>query len=100
MGYGISNSKILAECDRLANTVRFLRSPRKAKGTRGHNPDNKYAPWRSKKRLLRRQLVAAGVILRSGRSWVKYKKEAKKAYRQYQQDETMGGMLDAKPAVS
>lgn len=94
MGFGISNSKVLAECDRKASTVMFLRSPRKAKGTRGHNPDNQYATWRSAKRSLRRQLTKAGVILRSGRSWVKYKKGALKAYRQYQEDKTMGGMLE------
>ena len=75
--------------------VMFLPCPRKVKGTRGHNPENKYAAWRSPKRLLRRQLIKAGVILASGRAWVKYKKSAQKAYRQYQTDETMGGMLDA-----
>ena len=76
--------------------VKFLPCPRQKEGTRGHNPDNVYAQWRSPKRSLRRQLTKAGVILRSGRSWVKYKKSAQKAYRQYKQDETMGGLLDAK----
>jgi len=80
--------------DRHGMIFLFLPTPRKAKGTRGHHPKNAYATWRSPKRLLRRQLIKAGVILRSGRSWVKYKKSAQKAYRQYKQDETMGGLLE------
>jgi hypothetical protein len=77
--------------------VMYLPCPRKLKDTRGHHPDNEYAKWRSPKRSLRRQLVTAGVILKSGRSWIKYRKSAAKAYRQYQDDQTMGGILEANP---
>ena len=89
MGYGISNSKKLAECDRKANTVRFLRSPRRAKGTRGHNPDNQYATWRSPMREARRKI---GWL--TGRQWVKFRKFGQKMYRKMQDAKTMGGMID------
>lgn len=78
MGFGISNSKILAECDRKAGTVLFLRSPRKTKGTRGHNPDNKYAIWRAPLREARRKM---GWPL--GRQWVKFRKFGSKAYKKF-----------------
>ena len=74
--------------------VLFVPCPRKLKGTRGHNPENHYARWRSPRRSLRRQLTKAGVILHSGRAWRRYKKDAKRMYRAYQQDATLGGMLD------
>ena len=87
MGYGISNSKVLAECNRKADTVRFLRCPRKLKATRGHNPDNKYAKWRNPLRDARRKF---GKI--SGRQWVKFRKYGQKAYRQYVKTQTDRGM--------
>ena len=87
MGYGISNSKILAECDRKANTVRFLRSPRKAKGARGHNPEATYASWRAPMREARR---AIGWL--TGRQWIKFRKFGTKAYRQHQASFTDRGM--------
>lgn len=90
MGYGISNSEILAKCDRKANTVMFLRSLRKAKETRGHHPDNKYAQWRSPMRDARRKI---GPI--SGRQWVKFRKFGSKAYRAFKNQQTMGGIIDA-----
>jgi len=91
VGFGISNSKILAECDRKAATVQFLRSPRKVKDTRGHNPENKYAFWRSPMREARR---AVGWI--SGRQWAKFRKFGQKAYRKYQA-QGAGGAIDANP---
>ena len=89
MGYGISNSKVLAECDRKANTVLFLRSPRKLPGTRGHNPDTQYARWRSPMRDARRQV---GPI--SGRQWVKFRKFGSKAYRAFKAKQSMEGIIN------
>jgi hypothetical protein len=58
--------------------IRFLPSPRKAPGTRGHNPDNQYAAWRSPMRDARRE-----VGWPSGRQWVKFRKFGSKAYRKH-----------------
>ncbi len=87
MGFGISNSKILAECDRKTNTIRFLRSPRKLKENRGHNPDNKYAVWRNPMREARRKIRWP-----SGRQWVKFRKFGSKAYRRHILEQEARGM--------
>lgn len=65
MGFGISNSPILAECDRKAATVLFL-------------PASKYMPWRNPMRDARRQMGWP-----SGRQWVKVRKFGAKAYRKF-----------------
>lgn len=72
--------------------VMFLRSPRKAKGTRGHNPECKYAAWRSPMREARRKLGWP-----TGRQWVKFRKFGTKAYKKWQA-EGAGGTIDANPA--
>ena len=89
MSHGISNSKILAKCDVKAGTVMFLSSLRKEKGTRGHNPTNRYALWRSPMRDARRQV---GPI--SGRQWVKFRKFGQKAYKKFMEQKTLGGMIE------
>ena len=91
MGYGISNSKVLAECDQKANTVRFLQSPRKTKGSRGHNPANQYAAWRNPMREARRKIGWP-----SGRQWVKFRKFGSKAYRNFKASGAGGAINDAK----
>lgn len=88
MGFGISNSKVLAECDRKANTVMFLRSPRKEKDKRGHHPDNQYAVWRSTMREARRKV---GHL--SGRQWVRFRKFGAKAYRAFKAKQLMEGII-------
>ena len=93
MGHGISNSKVLAECDLKAGTVMFLRSPRKADGTRGHHPDNSYAVWRNPLRDARRKLGGM-----SGRQWTLFRKYGQKAWRQMQRETTMGGTIEADAA--
>ena len=70
--------------------VMFLRSPRKQPGTRGHNPDNQYATWRAPMREARRKLGWP-----SGRQWVKFRKFGTKAYKKYQEEKTMGGLIAA-----
>lgn len=60
----------------------FLPSPRKLKGTRGHNPDNQYAAYRSPMRDARRQVNWPG-----GRQWVKFRKFGAKAYRKWKSEQ-------------
>jgi len=65
----------------LTNTILFLRSPRRdPEGPRGHNQNNEYAKWRNPKRSLRRKLIEAGVDVRSGRAWRRYRKAATAAF--------------------
>lgn len=89
MAHGISNSEALAECDRKANTVMFLRSPRKEKGKRGHHPDNKYALWRSPMREARRKV---GHL--SARQWVRFRKFGAKAYRAFKAKQLTEGIIN------
>lgn len=66
----------------------FLRSPCKEPGARGHHPDNQYAKWRNPLRDARRKF---GKI--SGRQWVKFRKYGQKAFKKYQEEKTMGGLI-------
>ena len=67
--------------------IRFLWCPRKAAGTRGHNPENEYAAWRSPLRDARRKLGWP-----SGRQWRKFRKFGQKAYRQHVATQTDRGI--------
>ena len=73
--------------------IRFLPSPRKAPGTRGHNPDNQYAQWRSPMREARRS-----VGWPSGRQWIKFRKFGSKAYRAYRDSCAGGTISEANPS--
>jgi len=61
-------------------------------------PSSEYSKWRNPKRSLRRQLIKAGVISKSGRQWTRYRKEAVRAYKADRDARAMEGVIDANPS--
>ena len=70
--------KVYKAVDRHGMIYLFMPSPRKTRGTRGHNPLCRYAEFRSPMREARRE-----VQWPSGRQWVKFRKFGLKAYRKH-----------------
>lgn len=92
---GDRRPQALKGVDRHGMIFIFLPCPQKAEDSRGHNPNNTYATWRNPMRDARRQ-----VGWPSGRQWRKFRKFGQKAYRAYQEAQTMGGIIDPAPAES
>ncbi len=79
--------KVYRVVDKYGMIFTYLPCPRKLRGTRGHNPDNKYAFWRKPMREARRKI---GWL--TGRQWRKFRKFAGLAYRQHVKTQTDRGM--------
>jgi len=79
--------KVYRVVDKHGMIFTFLPSPRKLRGTRGHNPENHYAGWRAPLREARRQIG-----WQTGRQWRKFRKFGMKAYRKHIATQTDRGI--------